>query len=87
MPAGIGERCLEQSALSQTRERADDVPLALLLTYITLGWMTIEEQHRSSGLGFEKPAAPSIWYRQRHRAFQCRRPPLAFANRSERVRG
>jgi divalent metal cation (Fe/Co/Zn/Cd) transporter len=42
MPAGIGERRLEQSAVSQTRERADDVRLALLLTYITLGWMTIE---------------------------------------------
>src|SRR6185503_20714536 len=42
MPAGIGERRLEQPAVSQTRERADDVRLALLLTYITLAWMTIE---------------------------------------------
>jgi divalent metal cation (Fe/Co/Zn/Cd) transporter len=42
LPAGIGERRLEQSAVFQTRERADDVRLALLLTYITLGWMTIE---------------------------------------------
>src|SRR5882724_7382954 len=42
MPAGIGERHLEQPAVSQTRERADDVRLSLLLTYITLGWMTIE---------------------------------------------
>src|SRR5438105_8841414 len=42
MPAGIGERRLEQSAGSQTRERADDVRLALLVTYITLGWMMIE---------------------------------------------
>ena len=42
MPAGIGERHLEQPAVSQTRERADDVRLALLLTYITLGWMTVE---------------------------------------------
>jgi divalent metal cation (Fe/Co/Zn/Cd) transporter len=42
LPAGIGERRLEQSGVSQTRERADDVRLALLLTYITLGWMTIE---------------------------------------------
>src|SRR5947199_10107953 len=42
IPAGIGERRLEQPAVSQTRERADDVRLALLLTYITLGWMTIE---------------------------------------------
>src|SRR6267142_4939946 len=42
MAAGIGERHLEQPAGSQTRERADDVRLALLLTYITLGWMTIE---------------------------------------------
>src|SRR6476620_8797013 len=42
MPAGIGERRLKRPAVSQTRERADDVRLALLLTYITLGWMTIE---------------------------------------------
>ena len=42
MPAGIGERRLEQLAVSRTRQRADDVRLALLLTYITLGWMTIE---------------------------------------------
>ena len=42
IPAGIGERRLEQPAVSQTRERADDVRLALLLTYITLGWMTVE---------------------------------------------
>jgi len=42
MPAGIGERRLEQLAGSPTRERADDVRLALLLTYITLGWMTTE---------------------------------------------
>jgi divalent metal cation (Fe/Co/Zn/Cd) transporter len=42
MPAGVGERRLEQSAVSQTRERADDVRFALLLTYLTLGWMTIE---------------------------------------------
>src|SRR6266480_596966 len=42
MPAGIGERHLEQLAVSQPRKRADDVRLALLLTYITLGWMTIE---------------------------------------------
>src|SRR5438045_6928463 len=42
MPAGIGERRLEQPAVSQTRERSEDIRLALLLTYITLGWMTIE---------------------------------------------
>src|SRR6266404_7676234 len=42
MPAGIGERHLEQPAVSQTRERAPDVRQALLLTYITIGWMTIE---------------------------------------------
>src|SRR5437660_8058340 len=41
-PARIGEGHLEQVAASQTRERVDDVRLALLLTYITLGWMTIE---------------------------------------------
>jgi divalent metal cation (Fe/Co/Zn/Cd) transporter len=41
-PARIGECRFEQVAVSQTRERVDDVRLALLLTYITLGWMTIE---------------------------------------------
>jgi hypothetical protein len=43
MPTRIEDRRLEQIAVSQTRERAADVQLALLLTYITLGWMTIEE--------------------------------------------
>ena len=42
MPARIEDHRLEQLAVSQPRERADDVRLALLLTYITLGWMTIE---------------------------------------------
>jgi divalent metal cation (Fe/Co/Zn/Cd) transporter len=42
MSARIQERGLERSGESQTRERADDVRFALLLTYITLGWMTIE---------------------------------------------
>src|SRR5207248_2782401 len=42
MPAGIGERHLEQPAVSQTRERSADVRVALWLTYITLVWMTIE---------------------------------------------
>jgi len=42
MPTRVEERRLEQPAVSQTRERADDVRLALLLTYITLGWMTVE---------------------------------------------
>src|SRR5947209_10697176 len=42
MPTRIEDRRLEQSAVSQTRERADDVRLALLLTYLTLGWMTVE---------------------------------------------
>src|SRR6266481_2901667 len=36
------ERRLETTDASSIRERADDVRLALLLTYITLGWMTIE---------------------------------------------
>ena len=40
--ARIQERGLERSGESQTRERADDVRFALLLAYITLGWMTIE---------------------------------------------
>ena len=42
MPTRIEDHRLEQLAVSQPRERADDVRLALLLTYITLGWMTIE---------------------------------------------
>lgn len=42
MSARIQEHGLERSDEPQTRERADDVRLALLLTYITLGWMTIE---------------------------------------------
>src|SRR5438093_7945798 len=42
MPTRIEDHRLEQVAVSQPRERADDVRLALLLTYITLGWMTIE---------------------------------------------
>src|SRR5438874_9921698 len=42
MPTRIEDHRLEQLAVSQPRERADDVQLALLLTYITLGWMTIE---------------------------------------------
>lgn len=42
MSARIEEHRLERSGEPQTRERADDVRFALLLTYITLGWMTIE---------------------------------------------
>src|SRR5213075_1906746 len=42
MPTRIEDHRLEQLAVSQPRERADDVRLALLPTYITLGWMTIE---------------------------------------------
>lgn len=41
MPARIEERRLEQADAFVAR-RSDDVRLALLLTYITLGWMTIE---------------------------------------------
>jgi divalent metal cation (Fe/Co/Zn/Cd) transporter len=41
MPARIEEPRLEQADASAAR-RSDDVRLALLLTYITLGWMTIE---------------------------------------------
>ena len=36
------ERRLETTDASSIRERSDNVRLALLLTYITLGWMTIE---------------------------------------------
>ena len=42
MPTRIEDHRLEQLAVYQPRKRADDVRLALLLTYITLGWMTIE---------------------------------------------
>src|SRR6266481_4664227 len=36
------ERRLETTDASSIRERSDNVRFALLLTYITLGWMTIE---------------------------------------------
>src|SRR5438874_2719011 len=42
MPTRIEDHRLEQLAVSQPRERADALRLALVLTYITLGWMTIE---------------------------------------------
>jgi divalent metal cation (Fe/Co/Zn/Cd) transporter len=42
MPAGIQERSLDTADASRVRARSDDVRLALLLTYITLGWMTLE---------------------------------------------
>ena len=42
MPAGIQERSLDTADASRVRARSDDVRLALLLTYITLGWMTVE---------------------------------------------
>lgn len=41
MSAGTGERSLERAA-SNVQGRSDDIRLALLLTYITLGWMTVE---------------------------------------------
>jgi hypothetical protein len=37
------EERLETTDASRIRERFHDVRLALLLTYITIGWMTIEE--------------------------------------------
>jgi divalent metal cation (Fe/Co/Zn/Cd) transporter len=42
MSARSEERHLETIDASHSRERCDDVRLALLLTYITIGWMTIE---------------------------------------------
>src|SRR5438309_1801759 len=43
MPSGIGEPHLEPAAeIAARQQRFDDVQFALLLTYITLGWMTIE---------------------------------------------
>jgi divalent metal cation (Fe/Co/Zn/Cd) transporter len=41
MPAKIEER-LETTGASHLRQRSEDLRFALLLTYITLGWMTIE---------------------------------------------
>jgi len=41
MPARTEERRLAEAA-SPVRQRSDDVRYALLLTHITLGWMTIE---------------------------------------------
>ena len=41
------ERRLETTDASSIRERSDNVRFALLLTYITIGWMTIE---RGAGL-------------------------------------
>jgi divalent metal cation (Fe/Co/Zn/Cd) transporter len=41
MPARIEER-LETTDASHVQQRSDDVRFALLLTYITLSWMTIE---------------------------------------------
>src|SRR5439155_19241769 len=35
-------RCLEETDTQSIRQRSADVRLALLLAYITLGWMTIE---------------------------------------------
>ena len=42
MFASAQTRRLEKGEPQSIRQRADDVRLALLLTYITLGWMTIE---------------------------------------------
>jgi divalent metal cation (Fe/Co/Zn/Cd) transporter len=42
MSARTEERRLEPTVASRICERSDDVRLALLLTYITLGWMTTE---------------------------------------------
>src|SRR2546429_6229749 len=41
MPGRI-EECLETTDASHIQKRSDDVRFALLLTYITIGWMTIE---------------------------------------------
>jgi hypothetical protein len=42
MSARTEERRLKTIDVSHIRQRSDDVRFALLLTYITLGWMTIE---------------------------------------------
>src|SRR5215467_12780809 len=42
MSARTEERRLDATAALHIRQRSDDVRFALLLTYITIGWMTIE---------------------------------------------
>jgi divalent metal cation (Fe/Co/Zn/Cd) transporter len=42
MSARIGSGSVIPAKTARSRERSDDVRLALLLTYITLAWMTIE---------------------------------------------
>lgn len=42
MPARIGSNSVVPAQIPRARTRSDDVRLALLLTYITLGWMTVE---------------------------------------------
>jgi divalent metal cation (Fe/Co/Zn/Cd) transporter len=42
MSAGIRSDSVTRARISGARERSDDIRLALLLTYITLVWMTVE---------------------------------------------
>ena len=58
--------------------RARDLQRALLLTYITLGWMTIEgAASLLLGLGIEKFVTRRFWHRQFDRTFQWRRIVVA----------
>ena len=77
MPARIEDRSLEQLVGYKTPEHADDVRLALLLTYITL----------AVRLGIEKSSSRSIRLRQYYRTLQRDRSIVAFANRGKRARG
>src|ERR1700756_2695442 len=42
MSARIGSGSVIPAKTARSRERSDDLRLALLLTYITLAWMTVE---------------------------------------------
>ena len=76
MPARIEDRSLEQLVGYKTPERADDVRLALLLTYITLGWMTIEGAASlllgwASKVFFSKHSASTVLSNSSARPFYC----------------
>ena len=62
---------LEEAKPQRIRQRSEDIQLALLLIYITLGWMTIEGA-ASLLLGWASKSLllESVRYRQRHRTFQ-----------------
>jgi hypothetical protein len=68
-------------AISPVRQRSEDVRFALLLTYITLGWMTIEGAGVAPArLGIEELVARGIRNRQRYRTFQRRSVVVALVS-------